>query len=185
MAASLSLVWRVGAACSCSGVCLPQGPVLHHGSRLCQSLALDARLALCRPLCSTPCRHCTAAMNELTWQRVMDWEQLHRDECCDPTLLRFQGKPDQLRCAGLGCGHYNSTGTSRPVSASCCCPVHSALRDVHGIAQVRSPRSLTHKAASPFPRTACPSAWLSSGVCPQEARAACPQPPFCCLCCLD
>ena len=38
-------------------------------------------------------------MNELTWQRVMDWEQLHRDECRDPTLLRFQGKPDQLRCA--------------------------------------------------------------------------------------
>lgn len=36
------------------------------------------------------------SMNETTWQRVYEWEQLHLDECGSPTLLRFQGKPDQL-----------------------------------------------------------------------------------------
>lgn len=46
-------------------------------------------------------------MNELTWQRVMDWEQLHREECRDPTLLRFEGKPDKLRCTWLGCGQLH------------------------------------------------------------------------------
>lgn len=38
-----------------------------------------------------------AAMNEVTWRTVMQWEQLHRDECCKPTLLRFMGKPHDLR----------------------------------------------------------------------------------------
>jgi hypothetical protein len=38
-------------------------------------------------------------MNEVTWKRVMDWEQLHCDTCSYPTLLKFQGKPHDLRCA--------------------------------------------------------------------------------------
>ena len=37
-------------------------------------------------------------MNEATWQRVAQWEMLHRGECDTPTLLRFQGKPHDLRC---------------------------------------------------------------------------------------
>ncbi|GFR43945.1 hypothetical protein Agub_g5084 [Astrephomene gubernaculifera] len=36
------------------------------------------------------------SMNEATWQRVMQWETLHRQECDYPTLLRFQGKPHDL-----------------------------------------------------------------------------------------
>ncbi|KAG2439316.1 hypothetical protein HXX76_004675 [Chlamydomonas incerta] len=36
------------------------------------------------------------SMNEATWQRVAQWEILHRGECDTPTLLRFQGKPHDL-----------------------------------------------------------------------------------------
>jgi hypothetical protein len=36
-------------------------------------------------------------MNEVTWKRVMDWEQLHCDTCPLPKLLKFQGKPHDLR----------------------------------------------------------------------------------------
>jgi cytochrome c heme-lyase len=36
------------------------------------------------------------SMNEITWKEVWTWEQLHRDECRDPTLLRFRGRPDDL-----------------------------------------------------------------------------------------
>lgn len=36
-------------------------------------------------------------MNELTWRRVLEWEALHHDTCGDPKLLRFLGKPHNLR----------------------------------------------------------------------------------------
>lgn len=36
-------------------------------------------------------------MNELTWRRVLEWEALHHDTCGDPKLLRFMGKPHDLR----------------------------------------------------------------------------------------
>ena len=39
----------------------------------------------------------SAAMNELTWRRVLEWEALHHDTCGDPKLLRFMGKPHDLR----------------------------------------------------------------------------------------
>jgi len=42
-----------------------------------------------------------AAMNELTWRRVLEWEALHHDTCGDPKLLRFMGKPHDLRCASV------------------------------------------------------------------------------------
>jgi hypothetical protein len=38
-------------------------------------------------------------MNEATWQTVHDWEQLHCEECKHAQLLRFQGRPHDLRCA--------------------------------------------------------------------------------------
>lgn len=38
-----------------------------------------------------------AAMNEVTWQHVLAWERLHGGECGDPRLLRFTGRPDELR----------------------------------------------------------------------------------------
>lgn len=41
---------------------------------------------------------CTA-MNEKTWERVAEWERLHSNECPDPRLLRFMGRPDDLRLA--------------------------------------------------------------------------------------
>lgn len=37
-----------------------------------------------------------ADMNEATWQRLLHWEQLHR-ECGRPALTRFLGRPDDLR----------------------------------------------------------------------------------------
>jgi cytochrome c heme-lyase len=40
---------------------------------------------------------CPAAMNEMTWRKVQDWEQLHCEECKYPTLLKFEGKPHDLR----------------------------------------------------------------------------------------
>jgi cytochrome c heme-lyase len=35
-------------------------------------------------------------MNEQTWARVAAWEAMHRDECDDPRLLRFKGRPHEL-----------------------------------------------------------------------------------------
>ena len=43
------------------------------------------------------CMAVPAAMNELTWRRVLEWEALHHDTCGDPKLLRFMGKPHDLR----------------------------------------------------------------------------------------
>lgn len=34
----------------------------------------------------------------MTWQHVLAWERLHGGECGDPRLLRFTGRPDELRC---------------------------------------------------------------------------------------
>ena len=36
-------------------------------------------------------------MNEATWQRLLQWEALHQ-ECGRPALVRFLGRPDELRC---------------------------------------------------------------------------------------
>jgi len=38
---------------------------------------------------------CVAAMNEITWARVQQWEALHR--CQNVRLRRFLGRPDELR----------------------------------------------------------------------------------------
>ena len=48
-----------------------------------------------------PCTDCLvfAAMNELTWRSVLQWESLHHETCSDPKLLRFMGKPHDLRQA--------------------------------------------------------------------------------------
>lgn len=40
--------------------------------------------------------HAHNSMNEITWQEVQLWEQLHKHECGMPTLLRFRGRPDDL-----------------------------------------------------------------------------------------
>lgn len=40
--------------------------------------------------------HAHNSMNEITWREVWTWEQLHRDECNSPALLRFLGRPDDL-----------------------------------------------------------------------------------------
>eukprot|EP00210_Caulerpa_lentillifera_P008524 g8131.t1 len=39
--------------------------------------------------------HAHNLLNEATWLHVMQWERLHCDECGDPKLLRFRGRPDQ------------------------------------------------------------------------------------------
>ena len=38
-----------------------------------------------------------AAMNELTWRKVQQWEALHPETQSEATLLRFCGRPDDLR----------------------------------------------------------------------------------------
>ena len=43
-----------------------------------------------------------AAMNEVTWQHVLAWEALHAGECANPQLLRFTGRPDELRYKSIG-----------------------------------------------------------------------------------
>ncbi|KAF9081149.1 holocytochrome c synthase, partial [Mortierella sp. AD031] len=35
-------------------------------------------------------------MNEEAWAEVMKWEKEHAGTCCDPKLLRFQGRPQEL-----------------------------------------------------------------------------------------
>ena len=35
-------------------------------------------------------------MNEITWDRVKRWEALHYQECSDPKLTRFRGRPHDL-----------------------------------------------------------------------------------------
>lgn len=50
-------------------------------------------------------------MNEMTWQHVLQWEQLHAHECGQPTLLRFLGRPHELRwgtCRGVSMGRNGS-----------------------------------------------------------------------------
>lgn len=49
-------------------------------------------------------------MNEVTWKHVVDWEQLHCEECKYPTLLHFRGRPDDLRSVGGSLGDPGSTG---------------------------------------------------------------------------
>jgi cytochrome c heme-lyase len=34
--------------------------------------------------------------NERTWETVMEWEKKHLTVCDNPTLLKFNGKPDAL-----------------------------------------------------------------------------------------
>ena len=41
-------------------------------------------------------------MNEVTWQHVLAWEALHAGECAGPQLLRFTGRPDELRYKSFG-----------------------------------------------------------------------------------
>eukprot|EP01026_Neomeris_dumetosa_P027968 TRINITY_DN22686_c0_g1_i6.p1 TRINITY_DN22686_c0_g1~~TRINITY_DN22686_c0_g1_i6.p1 ORF type:complete len:281 (-),score=35.31 TRINITY_DN22686_c0_g1_i6:409-1251(-) len=35
-------------------------------------------------------------LNEDTWQQLLVWESLHKEECPDPKLLRFTGRPDEM-----------------------------------------------------------------------------------------
>lgn len=43
------------------------------------------------------CQGVIVVLNELTWRHVMSWEWLHCEECPDPKLARFCGRPDALR----------------------------------------------------------------------------------------
>ncbi|KAG0226159.1 holocytochrome c synthase [Actinomortierella wolfii] len=35
-------------------------------------------------------------INEEAWNEVLKWEAEHSDTCCEPKLLRFQGRPNEL-----------------------------------------------------------------------------------------
>jgi len=50
-------------------------------------------------------------MNEMTWHQVRDWEQLHCTECQQAMLLRFQGRPHDLRSAQDSSGQLRTAST--------------------------------------------------------------------------
>ncbi len=56
-------------------------------------------------------------MNERTGAEVMRWEKMHESECCEPKLLKFMGKPDDL------------SPTARIWTFFGCVPEAGALRD--------------------------------------------------------
>ena len=68
-------------------------------------------------------------MNENTWRHVMAWEQMHCAECKSPQLLRFCGRPDELRrafCFNLP--YFACQGSLAPFCPAMCnrcflCPV--------------------------------------------------------------
>lgn len=72
-------------------------------------------------------------MNEKTWERVAEWEQLHCAACPDPRLLRFRGRPDDLRsaphtaCGGKPCWHAVHLLCSVNSSAACLPPAADAI----------------------------------------------------------
>ena len=35
-------------------------------------------------------------VNDTAWEKILEWEKLHCDECAAPKLLKFMGKPKQL-----------------------------------------------------------------------------------------
>lgn len=62
--------------------------------------------------------HAHNSMNEVTWSHVLAWESLHRDTCCDPALLRFRGRPDDLRWGfggGICAGRRGRPGVVRRI----------------------------------------------------------------------
>ncbi|EIE78706.1 hypothetical protein RO3G_03410 [Rhizopus delemar RA 99-880] len=36
------------------------------------------------------------AVNEMAWQKILEWERMHETECNQPMLLKFQGKPKDI-----------------------------------------------------------------------------------------
>ena len=36
------------------------------------------------------------AVNEETWRQILKWEELHKDTCPVPKLIRFLGRPNEL-----------------------------------------------------------------------------------------
>lgn len=60
---------------------------------------------------------CTA-MNEATWRQVLVWERLHASDCQTPTLLKFRGRPHDLR--------YATSGTA----GECCRPAAHCVQNI-------------------------------------------------------
>ncbi|KAI9250751.1 cytochrome c/c1 heme-lyase [Sporodiniella umbellata] len=36
------------------------------------------------------------AVNEMAWQKILEWEKMHSTECNQPMLLKFEGKPKEV-----------------------------------------------------------------------------------------
>ncbi len=70
---------------------------MRHASNKCALVAACLVPAADAARACLPVRRWCAAMNEATWQQVALWEKLHAKECDCPTLLKFQGKPHDLR----------------------------------------------------------------------------------------
>lgn len=69
--------------------------LIHIGSRVCHCCGVFVLYTLIFHEISVY-NNAFAVLNEITWGEVSIWEQLHR-ECDDPRLLRFLGRPDDLR----------------------------------------------------------------------------------------
>ncbi|KAJ1650572.1 holocytochrome c synthase [Dispira simplex] len=50
-------------------------------------------------------------LNEGCWQEILKWEELHKDACCDPQLLRLRGRPNDLSPKARFLGWF---GTPKP-----------------------------------------------------------------------
>ncbi|CAO3606985.1 unnamed protein product [Mucor hiemalis] len=36
------------------------------------------------------------AVNEMAWQKILEWEKMHQTECNQPMLLKFEGRPKDI-----------------------------------------------------------------------------------------
>jgi len=48
-------------------------------------------------------------VNEMTWRKVLQYEEMHRSQCPNPKLYKFQGKPDELSLKARWRTLYGST----------------------------------------------------------------------------
>jgi hypothetical protein len=76
-------------------------------------------------------------MNEATWQTVHDWEQLHCEECKHAQLLRFQGRPHDLRWASSS----SSSSSNGSTAATAGMAVLEAVATASSVKLVRLRRS--------------------------------------------
>mmetsp|Transcript_3292 Transcript_3292/g.5425 ORF Transcript_3292/g.5425 Transcript_3292/m.5425 type:complete len:240 (+) Transcript_3292:48-767(+) len=54
--------------------------------------------------------HTHNVTNEISWRKIMEWEQLHARSCATPSLLRFVGRPDKLSAGAWWSSRFSYRG---------------------------------------------------------------------------